>query len=223
MPAATPLTRYVANTGGSGVSLRSSCRTEDRTGGAFAEGTRGEVIEQGTGACEGWSVLAVGDSASWVRDVYLSASRPACASPPTAAKTPTPPPIMATAPPSFRPPPTATPTPTAIADGEFVLDEYEFGFAPGGIPQVTLIARNISDAKILVWHVEICVFDRWGDPVLRQGWLSHCINTSSEVQLGPGHLTLQSWLRRGQDEAYSVTVRPTGSDILGGPSWVAPS
>ncbi len=68
-------TRYVANTGGVGVSVRSACRDSARTGArAWAEGVVVQVEYLGTGGCNGWALarLGSGGATSWIRDRYLS-------------------------------------------------------------------------------------------------------------------------------------------------------
>lgn len=109
-----PEPRYIANTGGSGVSLRDDCLAEARLDGSLAEGASVVLSHQGVGFCDGWSIVAGSTSASWVENQYLSASPPTVAQPatpqPTAAPTKAP-----TAAPTATPrPSTPTPTPTAV-------------------------------------------------------------------------------------------------------------
>lgn len=68
--------RYIANTAGQGVRLRTECRDDAVTQGVLAE--RFEVIVDavGSGACAGWSRVHSGSLVSWVRDGYLVASLP---------------------------------------------------------------------------------------------------------------------------------------------------
>jgi S1-C subfamily serine protease len=77
-----PLTRFVANTGGSGVAVRSDCEDSARASGALSEGQRVSVVRIGAGACGGWSYVDTGGAVSWVRDGYLSESPPRVASAP---------------------------------------------------------------------------------------------------------------------------------------------
>jgi hypothetical protein len=65
---------YITGTGGVGVALRTACRADDRLSGGLAEGARVEIVEEGGGGCEGWSLVSTGDTQSWVSDEYLSAA-----------------------------------------------------------------------------------------------------------------------------------------------------
>lgn len=97
--AITPRTSYVAGTGGVGVSIRSACEDSARTGArAWAESTAVQVEYVGTSACTGWVLARVGSTTSWVRERYLSATRPVVARPartPTRPATPTATPVVA--------------------------------------------------------------------------------------------------------------------------------
>ena len=118
-------TRFIANTGGTGVSLRSECENAARTGGAWPEGQQVTVVGAGTNACTGWVLARLGNTESWVRASYVSESKPEpAAGPPPAPVTPTPPiatrtptatptRIAPTPTPSPRPLPTPLPTPVA--------------------------------------------------------------------------------------------------------------
>lgn len=77
-------TRYVANTDGDGVSVRSACRDSARTGApGWPESAVVRVEYLGTGECTGWVLarLDTGNAASWIRDRYLSETEPVVARP----------------------------------------------------------------------------------------------------------------------------------------------
>ena len=99
-----PESRYIANTGGSGVSLRDDCVDGARIEGSWPEGA--EVVRslEGVGFCDGWSVVADLDAVSWVRDEFLSASPPQQAAQPPPTQ-----PTSSAAQPSRRSQPTAQP------------------------------------------------------------------------------------------------------------------
>ena len=68
------LERAIGNTDGDGVSLRDDCEDDARVslpGQGWPEGQDIEVIEVGSGRCEGWLLAQVGGDASWVRDEYV--------------------------------------------------------------------------------------------------------------------------------------------------------
>ena len=80
--AVAPRTRYVASTGGVGVSVRSACRDSARTGArGWPESTVLQVEYVGTNACEGWVLarLGAGGTTSWIRERCLSETRPVVA------------------------------------------------------------------------------------------------------------------------------------------------
>lgn len=62
----------ITGTDGHGVAVRSTCSAGARTGGAFPEGARVRVLEEGSGDCSGWTLVAVDDVESWVLDRYLA-------------------------------------------------------------------------------------------------------------------------------------------------------
>ena len=76
VPLSPPLVRYIGDTGGSGVSLRSSCREDARITGGWAEGTEVLIEQSGRDSCSGWSVALADGKASWVRDSYLVVTSP---------------------------------------------------------------------------------------------------------------------------------------------------
>ena len=82
-PTATPtetpgttlsLERAIGNSDGDGVSIRDDCEDGARisvAGGGWPEGQNIEVIEIGSGRCEGWLLAQADDVASWVREEYV--------------------------------------------------------------------------------------------------------------------------------------------------------
>ena len=68
------LERAIGNTDGDGVSIRDDCEDGARisvAGGGWQEGLKIEVIEIGSGRCEGWLLAQADDVASWVREEYV--------------------------------------------------------------------------------------------------------------------------------------------------------
>ncbi len=75
-------TRYIGNTGGLGVSLRSDCATDARIASGWAETTEVRLLELGEGRCLGWSLAEAQGVTSWVSQLYLVSERPAAAAAP---------------------------------------------------------------------------------------------------------------------------------------------
>ena len=71
VPVLEPPIRYIGNTDGDGVRLRTACEDEARADGAWPEGTEVVIEERGTGPCFTWSLVRNDDTTSWVRNVYL--------------------------------------------------------------------------------------------------------------------------------------------------------
>jgi hypothetical protein len=69
--------RYIANTGGVGVSHRSACETAARIDGSWPDGTELEIVLDSEPGCENWSLLSDGQITSWVSNSYLSLTEPA--------------------------------------------------------------------------------------------------------------------------------------------------
>lgn len=89
-PTAEMLTRpafmVIANTGGSGVGLRSACTDASRLDAVgFAEGASVKVKARGVGTCNSWHLVTDGTRDSWVRSEYL-ADTPPSTPPPAPAK-----------------------------------------------------------------------------------------------------------------------------------------
>ena len=72
--------RYVANTGGVGVSHRSACAKDARLDGVWSEGTELEIVLESDPACADWSLLSDGEITSWVQNQYLSITEPVVSS-----------------------------------------------------------------------------------------------------------------------------------------------
>jgi hypothetical protein len=76
--AAAPQVLYVANTGGTGVSLRARCEDGARLGGqGLKDGTEVTVTTVGTDQCAGWALVDAAGTTSWVHLSYLAPERPA--------------------------------------------------------------------------------------------------------------------------------------------------
>lgn len=87
-----PSILFIANTGGTGVALRSRCEDSARSGGTgFRDGTEARVVTLGGDQCAGWTLVDAGGTTSWVRNDYLSTERPAVTSAPPPASAPVPP------------------------------------------------------------------------------------------------------------------------------------
>ncbi|MDA0351100.1 MAG: hypothetical protein O3A10_02675 [Chloroflexi bacterium] len=71
------LQRYVANTGGGGVSHRTACEPEARLDAVWPEGTALEVVPTSGDDCADWTLVTDGEVTSWVLDKYLSDAKPA--------------------------------------------------------------------------------------------------------------------------------------------------
>lgn len=77
--------RYVANTGGVGVSHRSACETAARIDGSWPDGTELEIVLDSEPGCEDWALLSDGKITSWVSTAYLSLIQPVRTTAPAAA------------------------------------------------------------------------------------------------------------------------------------------
>ena len=69
--------RYIGNTGGVGVSLRSACAADARSPGGWPEATEVRLLDSDEAGCEGWSLAEAGGATSWVSELYLVQERPA--------------------------------------------------------------------------------------------------------------------------------------------------
>ena len=70
----TVRTGTIANTGGSGVSMRRQCARDARVGGVIDDRAVVTILKRGAGDCAGWSFVAVGSVSSWVNDRYLESN-----------------------------------------------------------------------------------------------------------------------------------------------------
>lgn len=68
--------RYIANSGGVGVSYRSACEDAARIDGSWPEGAKLEIVLDDEAACADWTLLSDGDVVSWVRDRYIATTAP---------------------------------------------------------------------------------------------------------------------------------------------------
>jgi len=73
------LQRYVAYTGGGGVSHRTACEDAARLSTVWHEGTDLEVVASSSGECEGWTLVTDGETTSWVLNKYLDEDKPVAA------------------------------------------------------------------------------------------------------------------------------------------------
>jgi len=173
--------RYIANTDGIGVRLRTVC--DDQTGSpGWPEGS-GVTIDYARSDCPGWFSVKNPTSGvtSWVREGYLSATAPPAPTPipatlapaqPTSA--PTPPP---TATPAQRPaavvaptpPPTSAPTVTTVARTTVTLRLDDDLIDPGQSISVAVIARSSQRLSWIEWRG-----DDTGDPVLDENHRAGC-------------------------------------------------
>ena len=72
-------TRYVANSGGVGVSHRSACEDAARVDGVWPEGAELQIVLSDDANCADWTLLSDGTVTSWVRNKYLASAAPATA------------------------------------------------------------------------------------------------------------------------------------------------
>ena len=168
--ATSPIARYVANTGGDGISLRSDCRNDARIAGAWTEGTRVEVVQVGSGDCDGWTLTASGSTETWVSNQYLASNAPSTAVRP-AGSTSTPSPNPTTSPPA------STPAASGVA-GEFEVIDHWFTFDQWGFPNLNYTVRNLSNEAIVDFAIDICLFDPAGQPVRQHGSGPTCFQST---------------------------------------------
>ncbi|MCC6237106.1 MAG: hypothetical protein IT299_05975 [Dehalococcoidia bacterium] len=72
-----PQVLFVANTGGTGVSLRTRCEDAARVAGpGLKDGTEVAVTTVGSGACSGWVLVDAAGTTTWVHLSYLQPERP---------------------------------------------------------------------------------------------------------------------------------------------------
>ena len=188
----SPVDRYVAYTGGAGISLRSDCRNDARIAGAWAEGTRVEVVEVGSGDCDGWTLAARGSTETWVSNQYLGSSAPLTVARPTGSTwTPSPNPTTS--------PPASTPAASGVA-GEFEVIDHWFTFDQWGFPNLNYTVRNLSNEAIVDFAIDVCLFDPAGQPVRQHGSGPTCFQSTHldiSVPAGgtftPRELTTWAW------------------------------
>lgn len=125
-PVSPPSARWIANTDGAGLSIRTDCDPSARSDAFWPEGLLVQVIERGVGRCAGWSLGDMNGVQSWVHNSYLAMTAPlapplqqqsapiestAATSAPTVLAEQNPPPTPAIAA-TQNPLPTAVPQPT---------------------------------------------------------------------------------------------------------------
>lgn len=141
------VSRYIGNTGGSGVAVRDACAQDARTGGAWPEATAVLVLEVGAGGCDGWSYVAREGSSteSWVRNAYLLTERPlvTASRPPSSSSTPprTASPTSTSAPPTPAPTQPPTQSPTSVTYPQLSVSPNPLNF--GEIPPKQISARSV--------------------------------------------------------------------------------
>lgn len=162
VPVSPPQVRFIANTGGVGVSVRTGCRSEDRADGSWPEAAEVLVREAGIGPCEAWSIATFAGVTSWVSNQYLSVNKPA----------PPPPPSVGT--PSPAPAQSSLPVPTgvytyrpSVSDllrggaplgyaSEFSIEAERFGVAWSGSPDCTAVDLMLDETVFSARSVSPC-------------------------------------------------------------------
>jgi hypothetical protein len=125
---AEPETRYIGNTGGLGVSLRSDCATDARIAGGWAEATEVLLLDSDDTRCEGWHQAEAQGVTSWVSELYLVQQRPTVA--PSGASAPAPPAASgSTTGAAPTPPPSSTSPPSSGAAPMIVYGPASAGAA----------------------------------------------------------------------------------------------
>lgn len=137
---AGPQVMFVANTGGTGVSIRARCEDAARLAGpGLKDGTEVTITTVGSDQCAGWAQVDAAGTTSWVHLSYLSPEKPAAVS---AVSAPAP---RAAAPPSNAPvvAPPAPPPVTAHFEKVLVYREHL-------IPLSQLTYRSAAFGPILM-------------------------------------------------------------------------
>lgn len=135
-----PQLMFVANTGGTGVALRTRCEDAARLAGpGLKDGVEVTVTTVGSGSCSGWALVDAAGTTTWVHLSFLQPERPAAVAPapaPAAPRAPAP----AVAPPSQ---PSAPPPTLARIEKVLVYREHL-------IPVSQLTYRSASFTQILM-------------------------------------------------------------------------
>jgi hypothetical protein len=148
-------TRYVGNTGGSGVAMRDACAQDARTGSAWPDATTVLVLEVGAGSCEGWSYVASDGSLaeSWVRNIYLVSQQPVVvvSRPPTGtpASNPTPTVTQPTPAPTQPPGPVVTLPQLSVSPNPLYFGEIP----PGQVSIRPMLLANTSQDPVTITSV----------------------------------------------------------------------
>jgi hypothetical protein len=217
-----PAVRYVANTGGSGVSLRSACRVDARIAGAWAEGTRVEVVQVGSGSCDGWTLAASGSTETWVDNRYLGdtaatvATRPggstSTGGTPTGGSTGT------------SPTPTATTAPPAAsaAPGQFSIERWWFTEGSIGQKVLHLTIHNDSAEALDQYQIDICMIDAQGHQIKEHGYGFSCFRFSDlqvHVPAGASYTPDREWSLHAYEGLNSVLITPVFSHTTADHFW----
>lgn len=218
-----PTVLYVANTGGSGVSLRSDCRTEARIAGAWPEGKQVEVVEVGSGDCEGWTLAASGSTETWVSNRYLGEVPPATVATrpggststggtPTGGST------------GSNPTPTATTQPPAAvaAPGQFSIERWWFTEGSIGQKVLHLTIHNDSSEALDQYQVDICMIDAQGHQIKEHGIGFSCFRFSDlqvHVPSGASYTPDREWSLHAYQGVTSVLITPVFSHTTSDNFW----
>lgn len=198
-PSATPdlVTNVIGNTGGLGVSLRSDCTTDARIEGAWAETTEVQILEQGTGRCEGWSRARAHGVTTWVSQSYLVTGAPAVTVGLAAPAPPTNTQPTGTPAPTLTPTPTVTPTATpSTSGGAPVPPMVLYGPIASGDSVLVLVDRQpcktapaVADATSPTGHLWLVQIEQNECGAQTGSTLSFALNgadTNEQLEWSPG-------------------------------------
>jgi hypothetical protein len=132
---AEPETRYIGNTGGLGVSLRSDCTTDARIAGGWAEATEVQLLDSDDARCEGWHRAEAQGVTSWVSELYLVQQPPTVAVAPSGSGAPAPPAGSGSTAGAAPTPPPSTPSPPSSGAAPMIV----YGPASAGAAVLVLI------------------------------------------------------------------------------------
>ena len=160
-------TRYIGNTGGLGVSLRSDCATDARIAGGWAETTELRLLESGDGRCEGWSLVEANGATSWVAELYLVPERPTVAAvrlsapaPPTGGgstgtASPTPSPVPTPVPTAAPTTTGAAPTPPMVIYGPAALGDSVLIVVDGQSCKTVAAVAELQSSTGYLWLTQV--------------------------------------------------------------------
>ena len=216
--AGTPQVRYVANTGGDGISLRSDCRTNARIPGAWAEGTRVDVIETGSGECDGWSLATADSTETWVNNRYLDSTSPSRVVRTGTTPSATPGPSGSSPTPTV----TAPPPPASTVPGQFSVASWWFTSGEIGQKVLNISVRNDSSETLDQYIVDICILDDQGNEIKEHGHGFSCFRWSDlDVSIAPGAIFTpdKTWRLHACPGVTSVAISPVFSHTTGDNFW----